>query len=481
MTTERNPISQALLGVIITTGLAAGTAHAATYTVPTTHATIQDAVDAAVDGDVILIELDAYVEDVFILDKELDLVAEPGTTLEGFLTITGADAQVDVYGLTVHDVALGVEINLDARARLFNCTIQDCAVAGGILMNGRSLVMEDCLITRNERGNGGGGLSLTQGDLLAIRCDFIENRGTGANAFGGGVYVSPSAETVYFLECTFDDNEASGAGLSQGGAIFAHSPERLTIAECKFRNNVSDDQGGALFFEQADAVVSNCRIRTNTAQEGGGVYINNAGGLSEPLVEMTNCLISDNETLGGAGGGVRQSQDSNFLATNCTIVENDAAGAGGGIATGNGSYMELRNTIVSHNFPSEIDGNGTKDVQYSLVLGGYPGTGNIGALPQYVDRAGGDYRLSGISPAIDAGNLFAYAGLPTDAEGDYRALDDPVTDDTGLSVDSEAIDMGAFEYERPTPIECLTDLNNDGSTGFGDLTILLQQWGNVCP
>jgi hypothetical protein len=42
-------------------------------------------------------------------------------------------------------------------------------------------------------------------------------------------------------------------------------------------------------------------------------------------------------------------------------------------------------------------------VTYSIVQGGFPGTGNLDQDPLFVDAANGDLHLQAGSPAIDAG------------------------------------------------------------------------------
>ena len=52
--------------------------------VPGDYATIQGAVDAAMDGETIIVAPGVYVEQVTILDKALTLIGEPGATIQAF-------------------------------------------------------------------------------------------------------------------------------------------------------------------------------------------------------------------------------------------------------------------------------------------------------------------------------------------------------------------------------------------------------------
>ncbi|MFH1741649.1 MAG: right-handed parallel beta-helix repeat-containing protein, partial [bacterium] len=68
---------------------------------------------------------------------------------------------------------------------------------------------------------------------------------------------------------------------------------------------------------------------------------------------------------------------------------------------------------------------------YSSIQGGWPGEGNIGGYPQFVDSANGNYRLRNGSPCIDTG--LVSAAPSEDAEGRKRPGDDGF------------VDMGAYE------------------------------------
>jgi len=80
------------------------------------------------------------------------------------------------------------------------------------------------------------------------------------------------------------------------------------------------------------------------------------------------------------------------------------------------------------------------------VEGGYPGTGNIEANPQFIDPATGDFHLQADSPCIDAGDNSAPALPANDFEGDARKIDAPTVADTGNGT-PPIVDMGADEYQ----------------------------------
>jgi hypothetical protein len=84
--------------------------------------------------------------------------------------------------------------------------------------------------------------------------------------------------------------------------------------------------------------------------------------------------------------------------TNCAFSSNSTVDAGGGMFNFESSPT-VTNCILWGDSASEIyNYDSAPTVTYCDVQGGYEGTGNIDADPQFTNPAAGDYHLSDYSP-----------------------------------------------------------------------------------
>lgn len=144
---------------------------------------------------------------------------------------------------------------------------------------------------------------------------------------------------------------------------------------------------------------------------------------------MTNCIVSGN-TASVNGGGIYNDVGSPAL-TNCSVSGNVAADGGGMYSKSDFSSPTLNNCILWGNTGGEISGT-TPTVTYSIIEGGFTGTGNLDKDPLFVDAANGNLGLQACSPAIDSGNN-ATVTATTDLDGNTRIM-------------HNTVDMGAYEY-----------------------------------
>ena len=171
-------------------------------------------------------------------------------------------------------------------------------------------------------------------------------------------------------------------------------------------------------------------------------------------VFLTNCVITDNSVYTNDNGVVSGSGGGVYGGTlyNCVVVSNTAAAVGGGAIA-----STLYNCTVTGNHADRRGGGvyntaATNSIVYSntaiLPYDNYDlaqfdhccttpmpanGVGNVTSPPQFVNYAGGDLRLLGVSPCIDAGDN-SFVGTTIDLAGNPRIM-------------RGTVDMGAYEFQ----------------------------------
>ncbi len=289
------------------------------------------------------------------------------------------------------------------EARLLGVTVDGAATSGsgetdggGVYSRYVASVVSNCLVSGcTAAGDGGGAWGGSWYD-----------GGFGGNLAndGGG------ACAARLTRCTVSGNTAFwyGGGLLNGSAADSSIEGNEII--------YGDGGGGGL--KDSDAL--RCVVQRNSSAGPGG------GALGGALV---NCLIADNDaaTAGGA---------SEADLVNCTVTANEAVADVGGVGS-----CSVLNSIVWGNVAPAVSNAYTSTFEYSLTTpppaAEYDLGGNLDADPQFVNPAGGNYRLRGTSPCVDAGtNVPAVVGA-TDLAGDARFY-------------NGVIDMGAYEY---APVE----------------------------
>ncbi len=208
-----------------------------TVTVPGNHPTIQEALNNAKDGDIIVVDTGTYFGGYSNYSLEVDKS----------VTITSRNPDdprcvsttiIDGYRGTNDSTNYGVLFtsNTSSNTVLNGITIQNCggALADGgdgdrneghpdgydgtpgegaaiYIENGASPIIKNCIIRGNliEGGNGGNGVNASDG-LNAGR------GGWAGWAHGGAIYCGPDSSPK-FINCTIENNVASGGNGGNGG------------------------------------------------------------------------------------------------------------------------------------------------------------------------------------------------------------------------------------------------------------------------
>ena len=351
-----------------------------TILIPEDFGTIQGGINAASEGDTVLLAAGTY---------------SPLTNSEVF--------PIDMAS-GIHLIGSGEDITIiDAQQTNRVITMENC--------NNNSI--SNLTLKGGLTDSYGGGIRLDYSNPILTHVNILNNT---AN-WGGGLHSCDSNPTL--IHVSILNNEAL-----QGGAMRLIESD-LILTYVTISNNTASECGGMRLFD-SDPILTHVTISNNTAEYyGGAMWLD----YSNPI--LNNVIISNN-IAEYAGGGMRLS-NSNPILINVTITNNTAGIYGGGGMYLNSSNPNLTNSIIWGNSPESIyRDSGIPLITYSNIEGAWEGEGNIDADPLFIDPENSDYTLQEGSPCIDAGI--------TDIDGD--GVDD-ITDYIGSAPDMGVFEFGA--------------------------------------
>ncbi|MCK5852596.1 hypothetical protein KAH27_06155 [bacterium] len=366
---------------------------------------IQDAVDAAVDGDTVLVTNGLYqtggevTPGYSLLNRVMVIPAITVRSVNGPDTTTilgkgpiGNNAVRCVY-LTNGAQLIGFTLSEGHTRRLGDSNYEKC---GGAAFLNNGGIVSNCFIRENDAQYRGGGIICYKGGLVN--------------------------------NCKISMNSAGHAGEDIGAGVACY--QGGTVNKCTISDNSTFSAGGGVSLSGNGGSVNECIISGNSAYRGGGVFSYSFG-------TVNNCLIISN-SASQYGGGVYG--DWGNIVNNCTIIGNSSS-YGGGVYGGGlpDSHGYLTNCIIYFNIATENGQNilGISSISYSCCPE-LSGNGNITNNPQFVNLSGNNYRLQSTSPCIDAGTNMSWMWSAKDLDGNPRIID-------GI------VDMGAYEYV-PEPV-----------------------------
>ena len=249
-----------------------------------------------------------------------------------------------------------------------------------------------------------------------------------ASANGDEIIVRPGTYkgTISFfgkavhLKSEYGPKQTIIDGNQEAGVLLWTGEQRDSILDGFTITNCFGSHGSAILCNNSPTIKNNI-ITGNTASCcGGGIKTWSDMGESALIV---NNLIYDNH-VDHAGGGIRCQGDSAPIILNNTIFGNSAGNQGGGIEHRKDSAAVAVNNILWNNTApagAEIYDTSsiTISVTYSDVENGWPGVGNIDAVPLFAEPSQNDFHLTLDSPCRDSGDN-SPGLVDEDFEGDPR-------------------------------------------------------------
>ncbi len=268
-----------VLAVALTLAIGSVPSSATTIHVPVDQPTIQAGIDAAGEGDIVLVAPGTYTGTG---NRNLDF---GGTNMTVMSESGAAQTIIDCEGA---DVAFYIHTGEDSTS-----IIRGFTMANGIGGNGAGIVVydsaatiENCIFSNNTASMNGGGIYYGYAPSLGFirNCVFF---GNSAPYRGGGITcdnclgedISP-----VITDCVFYDNVAGTGGANGGGAIFCNSASP-TIAGCTLVGNTGDTGAGGIGSHGGTPIVRRCIIAFSTA------------GYATDDCDVDHCII-----FGNAGG-----------------------------------------------------------------------------------------------------------------------------------------------------------------------------------
>ena len=382
---------------------------------------IQDAVDAAFDGDKINVAAGTYKENIQI-DKSLIIKGSGAkcTTVDGnqagsTFIIGQANPNVDVTlsGMTIQD-GTGVLTTVGPQNYL----------AGGGIWNAGTLALNGISIVDNTAQFGGGiynnGIvNMNQGSSIASN--------TAGN--GGGIF---NEGTLNLNNILINDNTAStdsNGNYGNGGGIANYGIVNMYRGSC-ITDNTAKVAGGGIASHGTVNMYTGSSIASNTAEDHGGGIDNWYGTLN-----MNGGSITDNTAI-GFGGGIG---NDGIVNMNGGSIAGNSADYGGGIDNNAGGTVNMNGGSITGN-TANMKGGGINN-DYTL-----------GSGAGIVNMNGGSI----------AGNSADYGG------GIYNA--GTATLSGGTIINNRVLGDGAgiYNYDGKLLIGGTTRItNNKATTGYG--------------
>ena len=431
-------------------------------------ATIQYGIGAASDGDTVVIYEGVYYEEIDAGNRELTI---------GSLFMFDNNNESIIENTILDGENSHRLYNLDnAQVSLIGMTMQNGYAEnwGGAIIGGSGdLTIRNCRFTENYAGISGGVMDLNGDNLIISNSVFYNNSSARASV----INVGNSTNTERTINVSIKESVFRANTGERRGAINVWGSDTTLINNCEFIENISGRYGGGFIVHDTKYLeIDSCIIKDNKSLRGGGGGLNIwsiDGGIISNSIFSGNIVMDTTETDTFRGGGIHLWADATLTIRNCTITNNTAPLAGA-IAIKHNSHCTIVNSIIWGNGSTnqigiyddlfDEDTTSTLNISFSNLqygidsifvdemsyIDGYDESSMLNSSPLFCNPDSSDYTLAENSPCIGTGENGANMG----AFG--------IGCEAILSIDKDVIPLQYVLHQNyPNPFNPITTLRYD--------------------